>query len=221
MPLSSLEVRVLGALIEKAATTPDAYPLSTQALVTACNQRTSRDPVTDYHLQEVQEALARLRDRALALTIQEVGDRVPKHSHRVGQALGVDDQELALLSVLMLRGEQTAGELRSRTERYVTFRDVAAVEAVLVSLANRRVPLVTNRGRAPGRKEDRWTHALGADEERLQPRARSRRAEDAPDGASDATAPPPLGSADLEARFAALEARIEALEAALLVNRSG
>jgi hypothetical protein len=114
MPLSEVELRVLGALVEKERTTPEAYPLSTQALVTACNQRTSRDPVTDHHLLEVRDAVQRLRDRGLAATVQEIGDRVPKHRHLLARAWTLDETELALLAVLILRGEQTAAELRAR-----------------------------------------------------------------------------------------------------------
>jgi uncharacterized protein len=179
MPLSDIEIRVLGALVEKERTTPEAYPLSGQALVTACNQKTSREPVTDHHLQDVMEAVQRLRDRGLAATIQEVTDRVPKHRHRLVHALEVDARELALLAVLMLRGPQTPGELRNRTERYLEsgaapFPSVASVEAVLASLATRKVPLVKNLGRSPGQSQDRWDHTLGVDERRLQPRVRAR-----------------------------------------------
>jgi uncharacterized protein len=220
MPLSPIELRVLGALIEKDATTPESYPLSIGALVTACNQKTSRDPVTDYHLQEVQEAVARLRDRGLVATVQEVSDRVPKHRHKAAQALDADLGELALLSVLMLRGEQTAGELRARTERYVAFSDLAEVEAVLRALETRRVPLVKNKGRSPGRSQDRWAHTLGSDEEKLQPRVRGRVPGDdeAPrDGAEPGASAPSRAAAApdvtaLEGRIAALEERVAELE---------
>lgn len=184
MPLSDIEIRVLGALVEKERTTPEAYPLSSQALVTACNQKTSRDPVTDYHLQDVLDAVQRLRDRGLAATVQEVTDRVPKHRHRLVDALEVDARALALLSVLMLRGPQTPGELRSRTSRYLedgtaAFEDVGSVETALVALAGRKVPLVKNLGRSPGQSQDRWDHTLGVDEQRLQPRVRAREKEHA------------------------------------------
>jgi uncharacterized protein len=212
MPLSPIELRVLGALIEKDATTPESYPLSLGALVTACNQKTSREPVTDYHLQEVQEAVGRLRDRGLVATVQEVADRVPKHRHKAAQAFDADLKELALLSVLMLRGEQTPGELRARTERYVAFRDLAEVESILQGLETRRVPLVKNRGRAPGRSQDRWLHTLGSDEERLQPRVRPRAESDDARGGDDER---PQGAPErvaLEARMVALEERLAELE---------
>ncbi len=225
MLLSDVEVRVLGALVEKERTTPDAYPLSVQGLVTACNQRTSRDPVTDLHLQEVQAALQRLRDRGMATTVQEVSDRVPKHRHLLTRALDLDDRQLAVLAVLMLRGAQTPGELRSRTERYLDFPDVAAVEATLASLAGRAAPLVKNLGRGPGQSQDRWTHLLTGDEERLQPRVR-REAGAAPPttgagtgGATEAsTGAAATASVDVQARLAELERRVAALEKALAVE---
>ena len=228
MPLSDLEIRVLGALVEKERTTPEAYPLSSQALVTACNQKTSRDPVTDYHLQDVMEAVQRLRDRGLAATVQEVTDRVPKHRHRLVHALEVDARELAVLAVLMLRGPQTPGELRNRTERYLEsgaapFPSVAAVESVLAAMATRKVPLVKNLGRSPGQSQDRWDHTLGVDERRLQPRVRAR-PHGGPQG-EEPVEPASVPGADalrgtdpdhgLSAAVAALEERVAQLEARL------
>ena len=222
MPLSDVEVRVLGVLVEKERTTPEAYPLSTGALHTGCNQRTNRDPVTDLHLREVTEALQRLRDRGLATTVQEVSDRVPKHRHLLARALDVDDRELALIAVLMLRGAQTPGELRTRTERYVAFADVPAVTAVLERLAARSVALVRCLGRAPGQSQDRWVHTLGVDEERQRPRVRPASAEPerepvAPSDGSAATAEHVAASggpdvAALLERLEALEQRVVALE---------
>lgn len=218
MALTDIELRVLGSLVEKERTTPDGYPLTMQALLTACNQKTSRDPVTDYHLQDVQDALQRLRDKGLASTVQEISDRVPKHRHKIAQAWSVNDKEIALLGVLMLRGPQTPGELRTRTERYVAFADVADVERVLDGLAGRSVPLVANLGRGPGQSQDRWTHKLGADEERMQPRVRHGGAAASGDhgatpggtGGAAATGGSPL--AVLLRRVEALERRVEALE---------
>jgi len=240
MPLSDIELRVVGALVEKERTTPEGYPLSNQALVTACNQRTSRDPVTDYHLQDVMEAVQRLRDRGLVATVQEVSDRVPKHRHRLVEALDVDGRELALLAVLMLRGSQTPGELRGRTERYLEgsgrgFADVAEVEATLAAMAARRTPLVRNLGRGAGQSQDRWQHTLGADEQRMQPRVRGRtdehhgaahgadhaaepnaervtgqRAEQSTQGGAGSAAGRPDG--DVHAALEALEARVARLE---------
>jgi len=224
MPLSEVELRALGALVEKERTTPEAYPLSTQALVTACNQRTSRDPVTDHHLLDVRDAVQRLRDRGLAATVQEVGDRVPKHRHLLARAWTLDETELALLAVLMLRGEQTAAELRARTERYGAIPDLAGVEAALAAMARRDPAMVRNVGRAPGQAQDRWAHTLGGDEARLQPRVRpvargtaAGRPTDVADASaaagSIAVAGPTRG--DLAVRLAALEARVAELEARL------
>lgn len=172
MPLSDIELRVLGALIEKERTTPEGYPLSSQALVTACNQRTNREPVTDYHLQDVLSAVGRLRDRGLAETFQGTGDRVAKHRHKAASALGLADAGIAVLAVLLLRGPQTPGELRTRTERYVAFSSVDAVVAVLEGLANRSPSLARKLPRGPGQSQDRYMHTLGADEGQLAPRVR-------------------------------------------------
>jgi uncharacterized protein len=171
MPLSNLEIRILGVLVEKERTTPEGYPLSTGALQTGCNQLTNRDPVTNYHLQEVREGLQRLRDRGLATTIQGVSDRVPKHQHLLRRAWDLDATEVALLAVSMLRGAQTAAELRARSSRYGGIPDVAEVEGVLARLSQREVPLVRCE-RAPGQSQDRWLHTLGGAEDRLQPRVR-------------------------------------------------
>lgn len=223
MALSEIELRVLGALTEKERVTPDSYPLSTQALVTACNQKTSRDPVTDYHLQEVQDALQRLRDKGLVSTRHEVTDRVPKHAHRLGQALEVNVDETGVLSVLMLRGAQTAAEVRTRTDRYrLSLRSLEEYEACLEGLAGRRVPLVQNVGRRPGQSQDRWEHTLGFDESRMQPRVRRPESGEAEEPA--AVRPPageggrvgaPQGDqlAGLLQRLAALEERVATLEA--------
>lgn len=210
MALSEIELRVLGSLVEKERLTPDGYPLTSQALLIACNQKTSRDPVTEYHLQDVQEALQRLRDKGLASTTQEVTDRVPKHRHRLAQAWSVNDQELALLNVLMLRGPQTPGELRTRTERYAAFADVPAVERVLEGLAARHVPLTENLGRGPGQSQDRWRHRLGADDERMHPRVRPRQGDEA--GAENAGRAGGSPMAVLLRRVEALEQRVAALE---------
>lgn len=243
MPLSDAEVRVLGALTEKERTTPDAYPLSLQGLLTACNQKTSRDPVMNLHLQEVQDAMQRLRERGLAATGQLSSDRVQKHRHLLGSALQLSPEEVAVLSVLMLRGPQTPGELRARTDRSLSFPDVGAVEVVLRGLADRPAPLVKDLGRRPGQSQNRWMQTFGGDEERMQPRVRPARdaqgsaasaASAAPAGgagrASDAHARPGRSAPDdtaekassgaqgaLSDRVAALEARLEALTARLAV----
>lgn len=214
MALSDIELRVLGALMEKERTTPEGYPLSAQALLSACNQLTSRDPVTNYHLQDVLATVQRLQDKGLVAVVQTTGERVPKHRHRAAEALSVNASEAAVMAVLILRGPQTAGELRTRTERYQHFADPAAVENVLRRLEERQVPLVRNLGRGPGQSQDRWEHTLGFDEERLKPRVRPR--DDASSGAE------PEARSAVEERVpvatsttttAALAARVEELEA--------
>jgi uncharacterized protein YceH (UPF0502 family) len=211
MALSDIELRVLGALTEKERVAPDSYPLTTQALVTACNQKTSRDPVTDYHLQEVNEALQKLRDKGLVGTRQEVTDRVPKHTHRLVSALAVSVDELGLISVLMLRGAQTAGELRTRTDRYrLGLRALPDYEACLRGLAERKVPLVQNVGRAPGQSQDRWEHTLGFSDDRLQPRVRRPENGAGPQAAAGGAGQAPGGQA-VAARGPAAETDIQRL----------
>lgn len=156
MQLTPTETRVLATLVEKDRTTPDSYPLSTNALTAACNQKTSRDPVMSVTSSEVDEAMLELRAREMARTVRGAGARAYKHRHTLDAALGLDDDELACLAVLMLRGPQTPGELRSRTERYVATESPASVERALRRLASRAEPLVVNLGRGPGQSQDRW-----------------------------------------------------------------
>ena len=151
MELTPQEIRILGCLAEKEATTPDTYPLSTNGLLLACNQRSSRDPVVHYDEDEVTRTLVALRERELVRTSRE-GGRVYKHAHLLRQALGLDGGELAVLSVLFLRGPQTSGELRTRTERQHAFATVDDVEEVLAAA---RAPRAGAHGaaRAPLRPE--------------------------------------------------------------------
>jgi uncharacterized protein YceH (UPF0502 family) len=162
MELTPHEIRVLGCLAEKEATTPDTYPLSTNALLLACNQRSSRDPVVQYSEDEVTRTLVGLRELELVRTSRE-GGRVYKHAHLMRQRLGLGDAELALLSVLFLRGPQTPGELRTRTERQHAFATVDDVEQALRSLAGREPPLTAQLERRPGQKESRWAHLIGGE----------------------------------------------------------
>lgn len=159
-------------MLEKERTTPEGYPLSTNALILACNQKTSRLPVTDYTLREVEDALQGLRDRGLVRTVQGTTERVAKHQHRLTEAFDLNAQDFAVLAVLLLRGPQTPGELRSRTERYTSFPDVSAVDASLRRLAAHKPPLARDEGRAPGQSQTRWVQTLGADPEKQRPRAR-------------------------------------------------
>lgn len=165
MDLTATDVRVLGCLIEKELTTPDQYPLTTNSLRLACNQKTNREPVVDFSDSVVDQAMLRLRQAGLARTVSAQGMRTSKHRHVLGEALGLDREELALLSTLMVRGPQTAGELRGRTERMATFESVAEVEAMLGDLAGRAgEALVARLDRQPGQKEERWVQLLGGEE---------------------------------------------------------
>jgi hypothetical protein len=155
-PLHPVEIRVLGSLLEKEITTPEYYPLTLNALVNACNQKSSRDPVVNYEEEPVQQALALLRHKGLAVRISGAGHRVEKYAHSLGERLNLGRRESAVLCVLMLRGPQTAGELRGRTERMHEFAEIADVEHCLESLAQRTPePLVASMPRG------RWCHLLG------------------------------------------------------------
>ena len=161
-PLSLLEARVLGVLVEKSHTVPDSYPLSLNALTLGCNQKTARDPVIAASEGDVQMAVDALK--ALALAFESSGSRVARYEHNLGRALGVPSQSVALLATLMLRGPQTAAELRTAAERLHRFADVSAVEGFLDELAARPADkggsLVTKLPRAHGAREQRWAHLL-------------------------------------------------------------
>lgn len=225
MELSAEEIRVLGCLLEKAATTPDNYPLSTNALTNACNQKSSRNPVVDYGERTVTETMLLLRPAGLARTVTG-GGRVEKHRHTLDEAWGLTEAQLAVLAVLMLRGPNSSGELKTRTERYVGFASPADVETVLYGLAERAEPLVANLGRASGQSQDRWTHLLGAEQSDTgapTPVAQAPRPEVAvppaavqpPAAAVQPLAAPSEPSQVLEARVEALERRLARLEADL------
>ena len=159
-PLLFEEARVLGALVEKAFTTPEVYPLTVNAIVAACNQRSNREPVVDYDTETVERGLRGLDDRGLARLTRASGGRTVRYVHRCQPTLEIDDEQTALIAVLLLRGPQTPGELRIRTERYVRFDDVAAVEERLLDLMVRDVPLVERLERAAGQKESRYRTLL-------------------------------------------------------------
>src|SRR5438094_8700459 len=157
--LSLLETRVLGTLVEKQHTVPDTYPLTLNALVSGCNQKSSRLPVMEVAEAEVQAALDSLR--SANLVIESSGGRVARYSHNLERVLQVPSQAAALLTVLMLRGPQTVGELRINSERLHRFADASAVEAFLDELANRSAgALVAELPRQPGMRENRWIHLL-------------------------------------------------------------
>ena len=158
--LTPEELRVLGCLIEKEATVPESYPLTVNSLRNACNQSTSRDPVVSYGDFEIESALTALRGRGLTRTVHSTSNRATKYRHVVPEALSLDAAETAILSVLMLRGPQTIGELKGRTERQHRFESTDEVGAGLAALAAREQPLVLQLERAPGQKDARWVHLL-------------------------------------------------------------
>jgi uncharacterized protein YceH (UPF0502 family) len=160
--LDSVQIRVLGCLLEKQRTTPDAYPLTLNSLRLACNQSTSRDPVVDYDESTVRDAAQRLGQRGFTRMTSYHGSRTAKYRHLLDEALGVSPDECALLCVLMLRGPQTVGELKQRSERLHTFEDLSSIEATLERLTARDLGQWLER--RPGQKEARYTHLL--DEER-------------------------------------------------------
>ena len=160
---------MLGTLLEKQRAVPDSYPLSLNSLRTGCNQSTSRDPVVSYDETTLVDTLGRLRDRALVRFVKTTGIRVVKYHQRLEEQLGLDAAQTALVTVLLLRGAQTAGELRPRTERLHPFPDRESVEATLRELAAAEPPLVRELERAPGQHDRRWTHLLGAEPEAPEP----------------------------------------------------
>jgi uncharacterized protein YceH (UPF0502 family) len=194
LQLSEIEVRVLGALIEKENTTPEYYPLSLNALVNACNQKSNRDPVLSLDEQSVRGGLEGLREKRLAREVNSFDSRVPKFAHQLAEVYNFDRREIAVLCVLLLRGAQTPGELRARTERMYKFDDLAAVESTLQRLIQREPELVKQVPQQPGTKEPRYVHLLGGDVaiEEVPPARR------------------PAGEADSE-RMARLEAEVERL----------
>jgi hypothetical protein len=158
----AIEIRVVACLVEKQRTTPDAYPLSLNSLRLACNQSTNRDPVVDYDEATVSDALRRTALRGWTRLTSGQGSRARKYRHLLGEALSVDASEQALLAVLMLRGPQTPGELKQRTERYASFADLGAVNGTLERLIERG--FVIRHPRRPGQKEERYEQVLGGDD---------------------------------------------------------
>ncbi len=157
--LSLLETRVLGVLVEKQHTVPDTYPLTLNALVAGCNQKTARDPVIEATEAQVQAAIDRLK--SLSLVMESSGGRVMRYAHNAGKGLGLPPQSVALLAVLFLRGPQTAGELRINSERLHKFGDILSVEAFLNELAEK--PFVRELAKQPGARETRWAHLLSGE----------------------------------------------------------
>ncbi len=164
MDLTAEELRVLGCLIEKQRTVPDTYPLSLNGLRSACNQTTNRDPIVSYDEPAIEASLDRLRERHLVRRGVTAGSRVIKYWQLFDEELGLGEPQLAVLCVLMLRGPQTVGELKARTERLYAFGSLEEVGVTLEGLADRDEPLVQRLEREPGRKEPRYAHRLGGPE---------------------------------------------------------
>jgi uncharacterized protein YceH (UPF0502 family) len=163
--LNEIETRVLGSLVEKDVTTPDYYPLSLNALVNACNQKNNRDPVMNLDDEAVRQALNTLQEKRLAGPTSSADSRVTKYEHRLQEAFNFTRGETAILCVLLLRGPQTPGELRGRTERMHRFEDLTEVQSTLQRLIQRNPPLVRVLPRQPGTKEARYKHLLATDVE--------------------------------------------------------
>jgi uncharacterized protein len=201
MDAEAIELRVLGCLLEKQRTTPDQYPLTLNALRLACNQTTNRDPIVSYDEREIHEALQRLARRGWTRVASGPGSRAAKYRQLFDQELGLEPEATAVLCVLMLRGAQTPGELKQRTERLHRFDGVGAVMETLDALIGRE--LVQRLDRRPGQKEERYRHLLGGEET-----------------ATTVAAPPPAELADrpapdIEQRVARLESEIADLRAAI------
>ena len=163
MILSEIETRVLGSLIEKDITTPDYYPLSLNALVNACNQKNNRDPVMTLDESAVRDALASLQEKRMAGPASGADSRVTKFEHRLQEVFNFDRREIAVVCVLFLRGPQTPGELRSRTDRMYHFEALDDIVSTLERLAQRQPPLAAILPRQPGTKESRYTHLFSGE----------------------------------------------------------
>ena len=163
LELSTVETRVLGALLEKERTTPEYYPLSMNALVVACNQTTNRDPIVSYDDRTVEQGLDRLREKKLAMLVHTAGARVPKYRHTLLDSYNLDAREVALLCVLMLRGPQTPGELRSRTERMCGPMTLPEIEKCLEELTSGGDPLIRVIPARAGQKENRYVQLLSGE----------------------------------------------------------
>lgn len=220
MRLSAEQGRVIGSLMEKQLTTPQQYPLTLNALVLACNQLSNRDPIVNYDERGVEETLVSLKEAGLVRFVHPShGRSVIRYRQVLDEQLGLDDRPLALLAVLLLRGAQTAGELRSRTERMAQFEGLDVIEAELERLSSLSESLVLRLARRPGQKEERWTQTLMED---TSSSAGNGGVAGSPAGAGDASVddgprPPSLADqvADLRAEVADLRSALEQLQAQL------
>ena len=202
-PLSMIETRVLGVLVEKQHTVPDTYPLTLNALVAGCNQKTSRDPAIEASESDVQTALDALKARSMI--VESSGSRVMRYAHNVERALQIPPQSVALLATLMLRGPQTAGELRINGDRLHRFADISAVEGFLHELAGRAAgALVVELPRSAGARETRWAHLLSGPVETPAKAI-------AMNPAAEVVIPPDVS--ELENSVASLRADVDALKA--------
>jgi uncharacterized protein YceH (UPF0502 family) len=208
--LSASEIRVLGCLLEKQRTTPDAYPLSLNALRLACNQSTNRDPVVEYDDAVIRDALHRLERRGYTRLASGAGSRTAKYRHLLAEALPMDSAEQAVMCVLMLRRAQTPGELKQRTERMHAFPDLTSVHATLDHLIERE--LVARLERRPGHKEERYIQLLqdSAEDAAADPRSEHLRGE--PHGEQPPAAPTPIAAPSQLDELEDLRERVERLE---------
>jgi len=216
MEPDAVEIRVLGCLIEKQRTTPDVYPLTLNALRLACNQSTNRDPVVEYDDNVIRSAIERLVQRKWATLASWANRRSMKYRHTLDGALGLDDGEISVLAVLMLRGPQTPGELKTRAERLHSFGDMDELTGTLGRLIGRG--LVARMGRRPGQREERYAHLLSEDEadaETAAPAAPEAPAAAEPAPATPEPAVPPAAGNErierIERQLAELRAEIKAL----------
>jgi len=224
MQLSRECARVLGSLVEKGLTTPQQYPLTINGLLAACNQTSNREPVVSYDEATVQSALDELREqRLIRLVLPSHGRSVVRYRHVLDEALGLDDRQCAILAVLLLRGPQTVGELRTRTERMVHFDALAEVQHELDLLHERDEPLAGNLGRRPGQKEERWASPLVDSDERAPDPGADAGA--APSPSTDATSvvspvAPDDPAGELRSELAALRSEVAELRSALEALRT-
>jgi uncharacterized protein len=203
--LSDVDARVLGSLVEKEITTPEYYPLSLNALINACNQKSNRDPLMNLDETAVRQSLRALGELYLSRSASTSDSRVPKYEHRLAETFNFHRHEIALLCVLLLRGPQTPGELRTRTERMYAFEDLDGVHSALQMLMKREPPLVKVLARQPGTKEVRYAHTLSGD-----PAARER---EAPPQADSANQAPEMDRvAELENEVASLRKEMASLQ---------